>query len=146
MVKAQRILVHYAQVIDEMVTTTQKLSSTLNGDYQLLKEAINTDTVAEISQDQWTSIKAHFDQGVADYQKNLATVQAVRPPAKALGMHRLLVNAYTDYVAGCAQMAASVDAKAHQVDAAAFTAAEKQQDDSSLKLNKQVNRIMTLLV
>lgn len=146
MVKAQRILVHYAQVIDDMVTTTQKLTSTLNGDYQLLKEAINTKTVAEISQDQWTSIKAHFDQGVADYQKNLASVQAVQPSAKAVGMHHLLLSAYTDYVAGCAQMAASVDAQAHQVDVAAFNAAEKQQDDSSLQMNKQINRIMTLLV
>lgn len=42
-------------------------------------------------------------------------------------------------------MAASVDATAHTIDTAAFAAAEKQQDDSSLALNKQIARIAQLL-
>jgi len=42
-------------------------------------------------------------------------------------------------------MAASVDDKAHTIDVAAFKAAEKQQDDSSLALNKQIARIAQIL-
>ncbi|MFL2028492.1 hypothetical protein [Loigolactobacillus zhaoyuanensis] len=145
MVKAQQVMVHYAQVIDQMLETTEQLTTDLNGDYQLLKEAIATDTVGDISNDQWGSIKANFDQGVAAYQKNLVEVKAVRPIAKAMGIHHLLLAAYTDYVAGCAQMAASVDATAHTIDTAAFTAAEKQQDDSSLAMNKQIARLSQIL-
>lgn len=145
MVKVQQVMAHYAQVIDALISTTERLTGELNGDYELLKNALTTDTTADISNDQWTSIKANFDQGVASYQASLATVKAVRPPAKALGIHHLLLAAYADYVAGCAQMAASVDATAHTINAAAFTAAEKQQDDSSLALNKQIARIAQIL-
>lgn len=145
MVKVKQVMAHYAQVIDQMIQTTERLTTDLNGDYELLKSAIATDTIGDISNDQWTSIKANFNRGVADYQANLATVKAVRPPAKALGIHHLLLSAYTDYVAGCVQMAASVDATAHTIDTAAFAAAEKQQDDSSLALNKQIARIAQLL-
>ncbi|MFC6169196.1 hypothetical protein [Loigolactobacillus jiayinensis] len=145
MVKVQQVMAHYAQVVDQLIQTTERLTGDLNGDYELLKSAISTDTVDDISNDQWTSIKANFKRGVAEYEANLATVKAVRPPAKALGIHHLLLSAYTDYVAGCAQMAASVDDKAHTIDVAAFKAAEKQQDDSSLALNKQIARIAQIL-
>ncbi|ANK59026.1 hypothetical protein BSQ39_10740 [Loigolactobacillus backii] len=145
MSKAQQLKVHYAHVVDSMIQTTQNLTGQLNGDYELIKQAIATDTVGEIANDQWLSIKKNFNAGVADYQKSLKTLKDVRPPAKAMGLQHSLLTAYTDYVAGCGAMADAVDAEKHTVDVAAFTSAEQQQDQASEAMNKQVSRLSSVL-
>lgn len=142
--KTQQKAVRYAQLINEMIQNLQDNQSDLNDDFEKLKQAIKADTVADIAANDYWAIQEHFQKGTDSYRAELTKLRKGQAPAKLMGTHHLLVNAYETFAEGCQAMVDSM-LDNRTIDAAKFTESEKIQDSASDKIGHYVQKITQLI-
>ncbi|KRM45219.1 hypothetical protein FEZ41_12845 [Lentilactobacillus parafarraginis] len=138
-------LQRYAKIVSDVIEATQTNGEDLNADYETLRKAIDSDQVSDLSSDQLTKIKAHFQSGTDKYNDNVNQLQQAPVPVKVLGKHKMLVRAYEDYAAACQAMTDSIDPAKQVVAVDAFNQAEKDQEAHIAKVSDVTTRIMGLL-
>lgn len=136
----------YVQKINDVVQETEKIGETMNPYFVEIRTALDEDKVSELSTEKLTEVESIFTEGVAKYAEMFKTIQALRPPARVIGIHKKLEKAYGTYVTSCQAMATSIDAKAGAVDQAAFDASEKAQDEQTDVIAFCIQRMTGLLM
>ncbi|WP_125705615.1 hypothetical protein [Lacticaseibacillus daqingensis] len=142
--KNQLKMVHYGQLVNQVITTTEDIQSTMSPKFETLLQAIDAATVAALDPADYTATKAAFAAGTAQYEALGQQLNGVVAPARLMGNHKLLAGAYAEFVAGCQAMTASLGAAPADLDTAAFDAAETAQDTATAKLMKHLQKISAL--
>ena len=139
--KNQQKFAHYAQLINKVVTETEEEQDQMSPKFEVLKEAIEAKQIAAFDAAEYTATSDLFTAGTEHYQALLAQLRAVAVPAKLIGNHKLLTAAFSDFVAGCEAMVASLHDAPTALDEAAFAAAEADQDAATTRLMKYIQKI-----
>lgn len=140
---AQKKAMQYGQLINDTVQAIQEEQDKLNPEFEKIREALDRSKVDKMDDVEYTKIQKDFTSGTKGYQATLAKLEKGKAPAKLMGTHINLVNAFKQYVAGCADMTASIgDGK--KVDRQKFDAAEKVQDEYMDKFSKLIQRLTNL--
>ncbi|WP_283678005.1 hypothetical protein [Lentilactobacillus sp. Marseille-Q4993] len=137
---------HYAQVISDVIDFTGTNGEDLNDDFETLRKAVDADNVSDISTEELTRIRDHFQSGTDKYKDRVNQLQQVSVPVRILGRHKTMVSAYTDYANACQAMTDSIKPEESTVDADAFNQSEKDQEASIDRFSKAANRVMTNLM
>ncbi|GHP15235.1 hypothetical protein YK48G_26600 [Lentilactobacillus fungorum] len=137
-------MTRYAKVVSDVIDSTSANGEDLNGDFEVLRKAIDNDTVSGLTSDELAKIKAHFQSGTDKYQDNVNKLQQAPVPVKVLGKHKMLVRHYEDYANACQAMTDSINPDAQTVNVDQFNQAEKDQESSIEKVSKITTRIMSL--
>lgn len=142
--KAQQKLVRYGNLIAAVVRGMEAEQEALNPKFEQLRTAIDEDKLADINADDYAATKSAFAEGTATYQQQLDSLTTADAPARLMGNHKLLVAAYTDFVAGCQAMTDSLGKDKASLDVAAFNAAEQAQDAATEQIMKHLQRVSQL--
>lgn len=134
----------YIQNINKIVQDTEEIGEGLNPKYEEIRQAIDNDTLSELTADKLTAIIESFEKGTAKYQAMLQQISKLRPPAQVLGIHKKFERSYTNYVKGCEEMIASL--ANNQVDVEAFNAAEVIQDEATDGISFSIQRLTSTLL
>ncbi|WP_461226547.1 hypothetical protein [Lacticaseibacillus suihuaensis] len=143
--KNQVKMVRYGQLVNKVIEDTEAVQETMSPKFQALKDAIVAGTVADVAEGDYANTLQSFTAGTAQYQGFLAQLQGVAAPARLMGNHKLLCGAYAEFVAGCEAMVAALHNAPAQLDEAAFSAAEADQDVATDKLMKYLQKISALI-
>ncbi len=135
----------YAKTVSDVIDSTQDNGTDLNGDYEALRKAIDSNSVSELGAEKLSEIKAHFQSGTDKYQDNVNKLEQAPVPVKVLGRHKMLIRAYEDYAQACQAMTDSVEPDAGTVNTVQFNQAEKDQESSIEKVSNATTRIMSML-
>lgn len=119
---------YYVTMVNTIVTDTEKIGASLHSDFELIRTAIDQEQTATVEEAKRLAILENFQTGTQKYQEMLAKIKQLTPPATIMGIHKTFERAYTDYVAGCEAMVASVT---DTIQPAAFNAAELAQDQAT---------------
>lgn len=136
---------YYVQVINKIVTDTEEIGEEMNPSYEVIRDAIDNNKVAELSSEQLAEVVETFNQGTVKYQTMLQTISEQRPPAKVMGIHKKLERSYEEYVEGCKEMVASVNPE-NGVDIASFERSEKKQDQATDDISNTIQRMTKVLL
>lgn len=134
----------YIQNINKIVQDTEEIGEGLNPKYEEVRQAIDNETLSELSADKLTTIIESFEKGTAKYQAMLEQINKLRPPAQVLGVHKKFERSYTNYVKGCQAMIDSL--KNGEVDVEAFNAAEVLQDEATDGISFSIQRMTSTLL
>ncbi|KPN79933.1 hypothetical protein [Apilactobacillus zhangqiuensis] len=127
----------YAPFLSDLITNTNKVGEEMSHDYDPLEDAVANNDYSSID---LASTKDTFQKGTDKYKEFLSQLDNVDVPAKELGRHSILKEAYADYVKGCQDMVDSI--KADTIEADAFNEAGKLQQDSIERVFKTAQKIM----
>lgn len=133
----------YVQKINDIVKETEQIGEQMNPNYEEIRKAIDEKQIDTITEERLQEISGVFKAGTEKYQQMLQQVEALRPPAKVMGIHKKFEKAYTKYISGCEEMILSVEGK---IDAPAFDAAEKKQDEATDEISFSIQRMTGLLL
>lgn len=134
----------YIQNINKIVQDTEEIGEGLNPKYEEIRQAIDNDTLSELTADKLTAIIESFEKGTEKYQAMLQQISKLRPPAQVLGIHKKFERSYTNYVKGCEEMISSL--ANNQVDVEAFNAAEAIQDEATDGISFSIQRLTSALL
>lgn len=130
----------YLSVINAVLDSTQKSSAEMDPYFNIFRSALNDNE--EIEAEDYEATQESFAKGVKQYQDNLEKLKKAQAPAQLIGVHKLLVSHYRDFVTGCEEMNASIDYTNHQVDRKKFDQAEEVQEKAMDKINTNVQKII----
>ncbi|APU72041.1 hypothetical protein LCR01_07000 [Companilactobacillus crustorum] len=140
---AQKRAMQYGQLINNTVQSIQEEQDKLNPEFEKLRDALDRSKVDKMDDVEYTKIQKDFQTGTKNYQETLAKLEKGKAPARLMGTHISLVSAFKNYVAGCADMTASIgDDK--NVDRHQFDEAEKKQDEYMDKFSKLIQKLTNL--
>lgn len=140
---AQKRAMQYGQLINNTVQSIQEEQDKLNPEFEKLRGALDRSKVDKMDDVEYTKIQKDFQTGTKNYQETLAKLEKGKAPARLMGTHISLVSAFKNYVAGCADMTASIgDDK--NVDRHQFDEAEKKQDEYMDKFSKLIQKLTNL--
>lgn len=134
---------YYVQKISNVIQDTEAMGEDMHPCYEEIRTAIDNEHVEEISPERLSEIAATFAEGTQKYEAMLVTIKGLRPPARVMGIHKKFENAYSEYVAGCQEMVASVT---DTVNPATFNAAEDKQDKATDAISFAFQRMSSLLL
>ncbi|PWF99353.1 hypothetical protein [Levilactobacillus bambusae] len=132
----------YLNVLSQVLKSTEDTATKMNGDFQKLRNALDTGTEHDISTSEYEAIKTTFQDGTDVYEGDLNRLAGAQAPVRVLGKHKQLVAAYRDYTEACQAMVNSLNPTEQTVDKAAFDAAEQAQDAAMQRVNANTQRIM----
>ncbi|WP_172188839.1 hypothetical protein [Lentilactobacillus kribbianus] len=135
----------YTGVLSQVIDSTSKNGSDLNDDFELVRNAIDNDKVAEIGSEKLLAIKQHFQSGTDVYQNNLQKLEAVATPVKLIGRQKQMISAYRSYAQACQIMTNSILPDENTIDVDAFNQSEKDQEAAIAKVSDYTTRIMNML-
>jgi len=133
----------YIKVLSGVLRTTEEGAGTMNDDFEKMRNAIDNDTVSELSQVDLQKVADNFQRGTDAYEDNLNKLEQASVPVRVLGKHKSLVAAYRTYTDACQSMTDSIDVEHQTVNAEAFNAAEATQENAMEKVTAATQRIMT---
>ncbi|MFV0560636.1 MAG: hypothetical protein ACK5NA_07970 [Enterococcus sp.] len=133
----------YIQKINQIVQETEAIGEKMNPSYEEVRGAIDAHTTDQLSEEHLAEIKEFFEDGTSKYKAMLQQVSTLRPPAKAMGIHKRFEKSYMKYVAGCEEMIQSIT---NGIDSTAFDAAEAKQDEATDKLAVSIQKMTNLLL
>lgn len=136
---------YYIQTINEIVKTTENIGGEMNHYYEEVRQAIDKGTTDQLTSDKLKEIRTVFGQGTQQYEGLLQKIEALRPPARVMGIHKKLERAYVNYIAGCKEMIASLNEE-NGVDTALFNASEVKQDEATDVITFSITRMSNLLL
>lgn len=140
---AQKRAMQYGQLINNTVQSIQEEQDKLNPEFEKLRDALDRSKVDKMDDVEYTKIQKDFQTGTKNYQETLVKLEKGKAPARLMGTHISLVSAFKNYVAGCADMTASIgDDK--NVDRHQFDEAEKKQDEYMDKFSKLIQKLTNL--
>lgn len=134
---------YYVQKISNVIQDTEAMGEDMHPCYEEIRTAIDNEHVEEISPERLSEIAATFAEGTQKYEAMLVTIKGLRPPARVMGIHKKLENAYSEYIAGCQEMVASVT---DTVNPETFNAAEDKQDKATDAISFAFQRMSSLLL
>lgn len=134
---------YYVQKINDIVKNTEAIGEEMNPCYEEIRQAIDKEDVASISDERRDAIVSLFKEGTNQYVAMQQTVRTLRPPARVMGIHKKFERSYNDYVQGCEEMIASLE---NGIDVAAFDAAEQKQDEATDAISFSIQRMTSLLL
>ncbi len=137
---------YYVQTINHIVTSSEEVGEEMNGSYELIREAIDTQKLETLTREQLTDIKALFAGGTEKYKMMLTQIQELRPPARVMGIHRKLEKAFADYVQGCQEMVDALQPDEAVVNTELFNLSEKKQDEATDTISFSIQRMTNLLM
>jgi len=133
----------YIKVLSGVLQTTEEGAGTMNDDFEKMRNAIDNDTVGELSQVDLQKVADNFQRGTDAYEDNLNKLEQASVPVRVLGKHKSLVAAYRTYTDACQSMTDSIDVEHQTVNTEAFNAAEATQENAMEKVTAATQRIMT---
>ncbi|WP_204121005.1 MULTISPECIES: hypothetical protein [Levilactobacillus] len=133
----------YIKILSGVLQTTEEGAGTMNDDFEKMRNAIDNDTVGELSQVDLQKVADNFQRGTDAYEDNLNKLEQASVPVRVLGKHKSLVAAYRTYTDACQSMTDSIDVEHQTVNADAFNAAESTQENAMEKVTAATQRIMT---
>ncbi len=136
---------YYVQNINDIVQDTEKIGEEMNPHYEIIRAAIDADTLTELTPEKITEVVDVFTAGTKKYKAMLVQIEKLRPPAKVMGIHKKFQRSYEKYVAGCDEMIASLQT-AQGIDTPAFNAAEEKQDEATDEISFSIQRMTNLLL
>lgn len=142
--KNQLKLMHYGTMINDVITKTESTQEGLNPEFEALRNAIDSDKLADFDKDAYVKTQADFKAGTATYQDLLKQLETAAVPARLIGNHKLLAGSYARFVDACVAMTNSLGDDV-TIDTAAFDAAEKIQDEETDKITKYLQKISVLV-
>lgn len=134
---------YYVQKINDIVKNTEAIGEEMNPCYEEIRQAIDKEDVASISDERRDAIVSIFKEGTNQYVAMQQTVRTLRPPARVMGIHKKFERSYNDYVQGCEEMITSLE---NGIDVAAFDAAEQKQDEATDAISFSIQRMTSLLL
>ncbi|WP_125607482.1 hypothetical protein [Lapidilactobacillus bayanensis] len=141
--KIQQKAMHYGSVISHVIEETEQTQEKLDPMFKELKTKIDGHDLATMSADRYNEIRQGFAAGTQTYDELLRQLNQAQAPARLMGNHHSLVNAFSDFVKGCQAMTESLQ-DGQTIDEAQFTQAEKDQDDATERLSKYLTKIGAL--
>ncbi|GEK28965.1 hypothetical protein [Furfurilactobacillus siliginis] len=126
----KNIIQVYARTLSQIITSTEDLQKELEPYYTKLKTALDGDQLAGVSDADLADIQAEFQDGTDQYKQLNERLNKLQAPARFMGKHRNLTNAYQTYVDGCQAMTDSIQLADHKVDQNVFAAAETGQNEA----------------
>ena len=139
--KNQQKMVHFSNVMQQVMGGTEAEQDLLNPKFTALRKAIDAGTIADFDSQEYGATKQLFEDGTEKYGELLTTLANTTPPARFIGTHKLLISAYRDFGAGCPALTDSLKDSPAQLDQAAFDAAEKAQDAATERIMTQLSKI-----
>lgn len=143
--KTQMKLMHYAQLINLIMDDTEAEQDQMSPKFDALKQALLDGTMGEFDTDTYAKTIASFQDGTDHYAGMLEKLQAAKVPAKLMGNHKLLTQAFADFQKGCQDMVDSLHDSPTQFDESAFSMAEADQDAASSRLMKYIQKISAMM-
>ncbi|RHW45132.1 hypothetical protein DS832_08450 [Bombilactobacillus bombi] len=138
--QAQKRAITYAHVLNEVIEDTQKIQDDLNPKFQQIKEALATGNLIDMKSSEYLKIQGDFQSGTDEYAKLTDKLHNAKAPAKLMGVHLSLVQAYKDYTQACQDMINSMKDD-RTVDESAFAASEEAQDQILDKIGKYLMKM-----
>lgn len=129
--------INYGPKLGEIIENTNNIGEEMNDSYVLVKKYID-DNAIDID---LVKIQDKFQNGTNKYKTNLVNLKKLKAPIKELGKHNQMISAYEDYVDSCQLMVDSLNDDS--IDEEKFNKSEKMQEDSSDRVTKIVQRILT---
>lgn len=136
---------YYVQSVDTIVQETEKIGEEMHPKFELIREAIDQKKTAELSKEELEEIVQLFEEGTTKYHVMLKKIGTLRPPAKAMGIHKKFEKAYLSYIAGCEEMIQSID-PANGVDTELFDASEQKQDRATEDISSAIQKMTNMLL
>ncbi|MGX4686431.1 hypothetical protein JNUCC83_05955 [Vagococcus sp. JNUCC 83] len=136
----------YLQVINAIVTESEKVGEQMNPSYEIVRKAIDEDKLSNLSVEQLTEIKNQFSTGTEEYRVMENSLLHLKAPVKVLGIHKKLEKAFKDYVEGCQEMVDSIDAEHAKVEVEAFNTSEIKQDEATDSISFCIQRITQIIM
>lgn len=136
----------YLQVINAIVTESEKVGEKMNPSYEIIRTAIDEGKLSDLTVEQLTDIKSHFSEGTEEYRVMENTLIHLKAPVRVLGIHKKLEKAFKEYVEGCQEMIDSIDAENARVDSEAFDVSEVKQDAATDGISFCIQRITQIIL
>lgn len=127
----------YAPFLSNIINETNKIGEEMSKDYEPLETAMGKDDYSSIDLE---NTKEVFQNGTNRYQELFNQLDAADVPARELGRHAMLKDAYSDYVKGCQDMVDSIQNST--IEKEAFHAAGDLQQASIEKVFKVAQKIL----
>lgn len=143
--KTQLKLMHYAQLINLIMDDTEAEQDQMSPKFDALKQALLDGTMGAFDTDTYANTITSFQDGTDHYASMLEKLQAAKVPAKLMGNHKLLTNAFADFQKGCQDMVDALHDSPAQFDESAFSLAEADQDAASSRLMKYIQKVSTMM-
>ncbi|WP_390408081.1 hypothetical protein [Lacticaseibacillus jixiensis] len=143
--KTQAKFLYYAQLINLIVSDTEAEQDQMSPKFTALKDALEAGSVADFDADEYAKTKASFADGTDHYQGMLQKLEDAKVPARLMGNHKLLTNAFRDFTQGCQNMVDSLHDDPASFDQAAFLKAEADQDAASERLMKYIQKLSSMM-
>ena len=86
----------YLGVINNVLDSTQKMSAKMDPYFNIFRSALNDDE--EIEAEDYQATQESFGEGVKQYQTNLTTLEKAQAPALLIGVHKILIAHYREFV------------------------------------------------
>lgn len=137
---------YYIQKVNEIVEVTEQTGEEMNPYYEIVRGAIDNGTHSEITADKIKEIKDVFSTGVAKYEGLLNVIKSLKSPIRVVAMHKKLEASFTNFVAGCEEMIASLGDKGSEIDVEKFNSSEKKQDESTETIIVSIQKMSDILL
>ncbi|MCI0130094.1 MULTISPECIES: hypothetical protein [Enterococcaceae] len=136
----------YLQVINAIVTESEKVGEKMNPSYEIIRTAIDEGNLSDLTVEQLTDIKSRFSEGTEEYRVMENTLSHLKAPVRVLGIHKKLEKAFKEYVEGCQEMIDSIDAENARVDSEVFDVSELKQDAATDGISFCIQRITQIIL
>ncbi|MEG0254391.1 hypothetical protein [Vagococcus sp.] len=137
---------YYIQKINDIVTASEEVGEEMNPSYEVVREAIDANKVADLTEEQLKSTHELFTNGTTKYREMLGEIKGLNAPIKVMGIHKKLEKAFESYVEGCQEMIDSINLEAVSVDADKFNASEAKQDEATDNISFCIQRVTQLVM
>ncbi|GKQ43146.1 hypothetical protein RD055328_10690 [Companilactobacillus sp. RD055328] len=137
---AQKKAIQYANTVNDAVQNTQEVQEKMHPQFEVIKKAIDENTLKDMLSSKYLEIQGDFQQGTDEYKKIAKVMHEAKAPARLMGTHHNLANVYDEYAQSCQDMVDSMKDN-RDVDIEAFTIAEKKQEEATDKISKYITKI-----
>ena len=132
----------FALGLQDFLKTIDRINTKVSPSYSKLKEFLDGDRLADLSDSEFKNVAAEFMDANDQYQRAVDDLKGLSAPVHLLGLKTNLVSYFQDYVDATKNMTNSLNLDKKSVDLVKFSQSEKDQDDLMHKVNRNVNRIL----
>lgn len=132
----------YVQTLQKVLVSTEEIATNVEPFFSKLATAMDAQDLTQLSQAEFSEIKAEFEDTVSAYQNNAQTLQHAQAPVHLLGTHKSLVKNYQNYADATQMMSDALHIADQSVDNEAFKKSEKDQEDYMGKIQTNIQKIM----
>jgi hypothetical protein len=131
----------YAALLGQYLTNIEEVSRRVAPFYDQLTKAMNSNSLAEMSDKNYDDIRREFLRAAISYGEIASTLKKMDTPVIFKGMHELLTKDFDTYQSATQKMSDSLN-PGKTVNFAKFSESDKEQDDSIAQFKIQIRKIM----